>query len=123
MQITVRIRSAGPRSRTGIAPIWSRTAQPCPKAGRTIEGADMDSFRIDDIVRNLLERVPPALRSMQTDLESNFRAVLRERLSKLDLVSRDEFDAQARVLERTRAKLDALETRLATLEGHDPGGA
>jgi BMFP domain-containing protein YqiC len=77
----------------------------------------MDSFRIDEIARRLLERVPPALRSMQADLESNFRAVLRERLSKLDLVSRDEFDAQARVLERTRAQLEALEARLAALEG------
>src|ERR1700687_6058360 len=63
----------------------------------------MDSFRIDDIARRLFERVPPALRSMQQDLESNFRAVLRERLSKLDLVSRDEFDAQTRVLERPQA--------------------
>jgi ubiquinone biosynthesis accessory factor UbiK len=77
----------------------------------------MDAFRIDEIARRLLERVPPALRSVQADLEANFRAVLRERLSKLDLVSRDEFDAQARVLERTRAKLEALEGRLAALEG------
>jgi BMFP domain-containing protein YqiC len=77
----------------------------------------MDSFRIDDLARKLFERVPPALRSMQADLESNFRAVLRERLSKLDLVSRDEFDAQTRVLERTRARLEALEARLAALEG------
>jgi len=77
----------------------------------------MDSFRIDELARRLLERVPPALRSMQEDLESNFRAVLRERLSKLDLVSRDDFDAQTRVLERTRARLEALEARLAALEG------
>src|SRR2546430_7214181 len=76
----------------------------------------MDSFRIDEIARRLLERVPPALRSMQQDLESNFRAVLRERLSKLDLVSRDEFDAQTRVLERTRARLEALEARPASLD-------
>jgi ubiquinone biosynthesis accessory factor UbiK len=80
----------------------------------------MDTFRIDEIARRLLERVPPALRSMQADLESNFRAVLRERLSKLDLVSRDEFDAQTRVLERTRSQLEALETRLAALEGGAP---
>jgi len=80
----------------------------------------MDTFRIDEIARRLLERVPPALRSMQADLESNFRAVLRERLSKLDLVSRDEFDAQTRVLERTRAQLEALEARLAGLEGAAP---
>jgi len=77
----------------------------------------MDPFRIDELARRLFERLPPALRSMQADLESNFRAVLRERLSKLDLVSRDEFDAQARVLERTRAQLEALEGRLAALEG------
>jgi hypothetical protein len=48
----------------------------------------MDALRIDEIARRLLERVPPALRSVQADLESNFRAVLRERLSRLDLVSR-----------------------------------
>jgi ubiquinone biosynthesis accessory factor UbiK len=83
----------------------------------------MDTFRIDEIARRLLERVPPALRSMQADLESNFRAVLRERLSKLDLVSRDEFDAQARVLERTRAQLEALEARLAALESGGPDSA
>ena len=80
----------------------------------------MDMFRIDEIARRLLERVPPALRTVQADLESNFRAVLRERLSKLDLVSRDEFDAQTRVRERTRARLEALEARLAALEGAPP---
>ncbi|HUA90515.1 MAG TPA: accessory factor UbiK family protein [Steroidobacteraceae bacterium] len=80
----------------------------------------MDTIRIEEIARRLMERLPPALRSVQEDLESNFRAVLRERLSKLDLVSRDEFDAQARVLERTRARLEELEARLATLEGGTP---
>jgi ubiquinone biosynthesis accessory factor UbiK len=81
----------------------------------------MDAFRIDEIVRRLIERVPPALRSVQQDLEANFRAVLRERLSRLDLVSRDEFDAQARVLERTRVKLETLEARLAAFEGGGSG--
>jgi ubiquinone biosynthesis accessory factor UbiK len=76
----------------------------------------MESFRIDDLARRLLEKVPPALRSVQEDLETNFRAILRERLSQLDLVSRDEFDAQTRVLERTRVRLEALEARLAAME-------
>jgi ubiquinone biosynthesis accessory factor UbiK len=83
----------------------------------------MDAFRIDELARRLLERVPPAVRTLQADLENNFRAVLRERLSKLDLVSRDEFDAQARVLERTRAQLEALEARLAELESTSGGRA
>jgi ubiquinone biosynthesis accessory factor UbiK len=77
----------------------------------------MDSLRIDEIARRLIERVPPALKAVRDDLESNFRAVLRERLARLDLVTRDEFDAQARVLERTRARLEALEAKLAALEG------
>ncbi len=76
----------------------------------------MDPIRIDEIVRRLLESVPPALRGVQQDLESNFRAVLRSTLGRLDLVTREEFDTQTKVLERTRAKAEALETRLAALE-------
>jgi ubiquinone biosynthesis accessory factor UbiK len=82
----------------------------------------MDSLALDEIARRLIEHVPPALKAMRDDLESNFRAVLRERLSKLDLVTRDEFDAQARVLERTRARLTALEAKLAALEGAAASG-
>src|SRR5215475_8103995 len=96
---------------------------PAPNRGKPhTRPGPMDTFRIDEIARRLLERVPPALRSMQADLESNLRAVLRERLSKLDLVSRDEFDAQTRVLERTRALLEALDARVAALEGSPDGG-
>jgi BMFP domain-containing protein YqiC len=83
----------------------------------------METFRIDEIARRLLENVPPAFRSVQKDLESNFRAVLRASLGKLDLVTRDEFDTQTRVLERTRALLEALEARLQALEGAGPAGA
>jgi BMFP domain-containing protein YqiC len=83
----------------------------------------MDTFRIDEIARRLLDNVPPALRATQRDLESNFRAVLRASLAKLDLVTRDEFDTQSRVLERTRARLEALEARLQALEGTAVGGA
>ena len=76
----------------------------------------MDSPRIDEIARRLLESVPPRVRALQQDLESNFRAVLRSSLTKLDLVSRDEFDAQVRVLERTRARLEQLEKQVAEME-------
>jgi BMFP domain-containing protein YqiC len=81
---------------------------------------NMSDNRIEDLARRLLESLPPALRSVQQDVESNFRAVLRANLSRLDLVARDEFDAQARVLERTRAQLAELERRLAELESRTP---
>ena len=76
----------------------------------------MEQIRIDEIARRLLESVPPAFRSMQQDLETNFRAVLRSSLGKLDLVTRDEFDTQSKVLERTRARLEALEEKVKELE-------
>jgi len=81
----------------------------------------MDTFRIDEIARRLLDNLPPAFRATQRDLESNFRAVLRSSLGKLDLVTRDEFEVQSRVLERTRARLEALEGRVRELEGIGSG--
>jgi BMFP domain-containing protein YqiC len=83
----------------------------------------MDTFRIDEIARRLVDKLPPAFRATQRDLESNFRVVLRSSLSKLDLVTRDEFDVQTRVLERTRARLEALEVRVRELEATSRGAA
>ena len=73
-------------------------------------------IKIEELARRLGDSVPPALREARHDLEENFRAVLRANLSKLDLVSRDDFDVQSKVLERTRAKLETLERRIADLE-------
>jgi len=81
----------------------------------------MTPFRIDDLARRLFESVPPAVRSVSQDLESNFRSVLRSSLARLDLVTRDEFDVQMKVLERTRARLEALEERLKLLETRSSG--
>jgi len=50
------------------------------------------------------------------DVEKNFRALFSSALARLDLVTREEFDVQAKVLARTREKLAALEARLAELE-------
>ncbi|MGH8206870.1 MAG: accessory factor UbiK family protein [Steroidobacteraceae bacterium] len=76
----------------------------------------MDNLRIDDVAKQLFERLPEAARTMRRDIESNFRAVLQSSLSRLDLVTRDEFDVQAKVLERTRARLELVELRVAALE-------
>ncbi|EJN10115.1 accessory factor UbiK family protein [Herbaspirillum sp. YR522] len=50
------------------------------------------------------------------DIEKNVKAMLSQGFSKLDLVTREEFDIQAQVLAKTRARLEALETRVAALE-------
>jgi hypothetical protein len=53
---------------------------------------------------------------VQQDLRANFQDVLAQGLRRLDLVTREEFDVQAGVLSRTRAKVDELEQRVAELE-------
>jgi ubiquinone biosynthesis accessory factor UbiK len=50
------------------------------------------------------------------DIERNVKAMMTQGFSKLDLVTREEFDIQAQVLSKTRAKLEALEARVAELE-------
>lgn len=52
------------------------------------------------------------------DIEKNVKAMMSQGFSKLDLVTREEFDIQAQVLAKTRAKLEALEARLAVLESN-----
>lgn len=50
------------------------------------------------------------------DIEKNMKAMLSQGFSRLDLVTREEFEVQTQVLAKTRAKLEALETRVAELE-------
>ena len=76
----------------------------------------MDPRFIDDLARRLSAAVPQGLANVRRDLEDNFKAVLQSAISKMDLVTRQEFDVQAGVLRRTREKLEALEAKLAELE-------
>jgi BMFP domain-containing protein YqiC len=81
--------------------------------------------KVEDLLRSLMQGLPPGLASsasgLREDLENNFRAVLRANLGKLELAGREEFDAQRKVLERTRARLEELEKRVAALEGRSAG--
>ena len=84
----------------------------------------LDPKLFDEIARRLADAVPTGIREIQQDVEKNLRAVLQASLSKLDLVTREEFDVQARVLARTREKLDKLEQTLGELEAQlRQGGA
>lgn len=55
------------------------------------------------------------------DVEKNMRVMMTSFFSRLDLVTRDEFDVQAKVLARTREKLEALEARIAEMEKQASG--
>ncbi|OEY66469.1 accessory factor UbiK family protein [Marinobacter sp. X15-166B] len=60
--------------------------------------------------------VPDMAKAAKDDFESHARATVLSVLARLELVTREEFDAQQAVLLRTRAKVDALELRVAELE-------
>lgn len=76
----------------------------------------IDPKMLDDLAKRLAQAVPIGVRELQQDLEKNFQATLNSAFTKLNLVTREEFDVQAAVLARTRAKVDALEKQVADLE-------
>jgi len=76
----------------------------------------MSDDSIESLAKKLAESVPEGLRSMRDDLETNFRGVLRSGISKLDLVTREEFEVAEAVLARTREKLERLEAKLEEIE-------
>ena len=78
--------------------------------------AGMSEKSLQDLVRKLADAVPGGLQSVRSDLEKNFRSVLQSGLDKLELVTREEFEVQEAVLQRTREKLEALEERLKEIE-------
>lgn len=76
----------------------------------------LDPKKIEEVVQSLANALPPGLTAMQADVEKNIRSALSGMFAKLDLVTRDEFDVQTQVLQRTRAKLEVLEQKVAELE-------
>ena len=76
----------------------------------------LDPKHLDDLSRRLADGLPSGLQALKGDLEHNLQASLGAALSKLNLVTREEFDVQQAVLLRTREKLRALEDQVAKLE-------
>ncbi len=75
-----------------------------------------DPKLFDDLARRISASTPDGLRGLQQDMERNLRAGVQAALDKLDLVTREEFDAQREVLTRTRAKLDEMSELVSRLE-------
>ena len=64
------------------------------------------SNKIKDLIKN----------SPIDDIETNINALLKSAFTKMDLINREEFDVQIEVLKKTRAKIEALETKIIELE-------
>ena len=71
---------------------------------------------LNDLSKRLCDILPPELQTLKKDAEKNFHAVLQSAFNKLDLVTREEFDAQTKVLARSRKRIETLEEKLTELE-------
>lgn len=76
---------------------------------------------LDDLVRRISAALPPGISQMNDEVRKNLREVLSASLSRMDLVSREEFEVQSAVLARTREKLERLEAKVAELEATKRG--
>ena len=71
-----------------------------------------DFQTLDEITRKLAAALPPELAAARDELQSQFKSVLEATFNRMDLVTREEFEIQKKVLARTREKLEALEQRI-----------
>lgn len=76
-------------------------------------GRRMETRFLDELNRKVAELIAA---SPAKDVEKNLRALLSSAFTRLDLVTREEFDIQQEVLRRTREKLESMEARVAELE-------
>lgn len=76
----------------------------------------IDLNHIDDLARRLSDLIPPGLRESREELQQAFKGALQSGLSRLDLVTREEYEVQRAVLLKTREKLEALERSVRELE-------
>lgn len=76
----------------------------------------IDPKKIEEMARQIHSALPPGIKSLGEEVDKKVKQVLQSQLNKLDMVSREEFDVQTKVLLRTREKLTALEEKLALIE-------
>ena len=75
-----------------------------------------DSRNFEEIIRSISRLLPPGATELKEEFERNLKAAIQSSLSRLDLVTREEYDVQNRLLQSAREHIDALEARIAALE-------
>jgi len=71
---------------------------------------------LEQLSKRISSLIPGDIKHMQDDIEGNIHSLLQSTLTKMNLVSREEFDVQSAVLQRTREKLEQLERQVEQLK-------
>ena len=72
----------------------------------------IDNQTINRLSEKINALLPPGLQQVKSDFDARLKSLLQQQLANYEMVSREEFDIQARVLARTREKLEVIEARL-----------
>lgn len=75
-----------------------------------------NNFKFEDIVQQIMDILPSDPGQVRADIKKNIKAILQATFSRVDLVSREEFDIQSELLARTRIQLEDLKEKITTLE-------
>jgi len=70
---------------------------------------------LDQLSKRISSLIPGDVKDVQNDIENNVKGLLQSTLTKMNLVTREEFDVQSAVLQRTREKLEQLEQQVEQL--------
>ncbi len=76
----------------------------------------MKNDALDELTKRISSLFPGDVKNLQDDLQNNVRSLLQSTLTKMNLVTREEFDVQSAVLQRTREKLEELEKQVEQLK-------
>lgn len=76
----------------------------------------LDPQTLNQLSEKIGELLPPGLQAVKKDFDARVKTLLQQQLAQFEMVSREEFDLQARVLQRTREKLEQVEAQIAELE-------
>ncbi|WP_028388123.1 ubiquinone biosynthesis accessory factor UbiK [Legionella fairfieldensis] len=74
-----------------------------------------DPKQFDDLARKLFASLPASLQDFEKEIQQKFKDILQATFARMDLVTREEFDIQTKVLGRTREKLDELQAKVDAL--------
>lgn len=73
------------------------------------------SKQLEELAKSLFSTLPSSLKNLEHDIQEQFKDILQTAFARMDLVTRDEFDIQIKVLARTREKIDALQSQVTAL--------
>ena len=74
-----------------------------------------NSKHIEELTKKLYSSLPTSLQTFENEIQQQFKEILQAAFARMDIITREEFNVQVKVLAKTREKIDALQTQVDAL--------